>query len=355
MKIINHPSFELWEQVVSKSAYSTFFHTPTWAQVIVETFPEFRICTKGFVLDDGTVAIVPMVSTIERNRYFRWCESMFPGGYGGVVAARELAQAELDSISRCLTTAQTAYIHVMGNPFVSHELAPIFSRTVLSTHMVDLTEGFETLFSRYTKSKKKDTRKAQKLGVEISIAESEDEFRAYYQVYEDTLRRWGDQTLIVYPYRLFERICHHRSDEIALWAAKFKGNIVAGALNFYKNGCVIGWHTATCERFLKYRLFPLLLTEMIRDACNRGFNYFDFGPSGGLKGVEDYKEEFGARRVYFNSYVWQDNKLYHVYQKLLHRGKGPPTQSLASDIDEIAQEATLATPEVNFNSRQMRV
>jgi hypothetical protein len=67
MRVIKKPSLELWDQVVSRSEYATFFHTCTWAQIVVETYPQFHIATKSFVLDDGAIAIVPMVATTERR------------------------------------------------------------------------------------------------------------------------------------------------------------------------------------------------------------------------------------------------------------------------------------------------
>jgi hypothetical protein len=38
----------------------------------------------------------------------------------------------------------------------------------------------------------------------------------------------------------------------------------------------------------------LLLHDVIRDACERGFRWFDFNPSGGHEGVAAFKRSFGA-------------------------------------------------------------
>jgi hypothetical protein len=327
MRLIEHPSTELWDQVVSRSSYATFFHTSTWSKVIVQTYPHFHIATKGFVLDDGVIAIVPMVGTTERNRYFKRYESVFPGGYGGAVAERDLAPAEIYAIFQHLMDMRTAYIHVMGNPRTDHELPSSFRRSVLSTCVLDLNKGFDAILGGFNKSKKRSIDKARKMGVEIGIAETEAEFRAYYEVYEDTLRRWGDRTLIKYPYRLFEQIYRCNSDGIQLWVARVDGQIASGAINLYMNGHVVGWHAATRESYFRYQPFALLVAEMIRDACQRGFSCFDLGPSGGLKGVETYKRELAPQTKHFYSYRWQDNRLYYAYSKLRHVGRGAPHES----------------------------
>jgi hypothetical protein len=320
MRVIKKPSLELWEQVVSRSEYATFFHTHTWAQIVVETYPQFHIATKGFVLDDGAIAIVPMVATVERNRYFKWYESMFPGVYGGVIAERSLTQTEINQIFQHLIRMNTASLQMTGNPFAAYEPPTNYSRITEFTHVLSLKEGFDAIFSNYTSEKKRYIVKAQKMKVEMGIARTEQEFKSYYRVYEDTLRRWGDKTLVRYPYRLFERIYQHRSDSIRLWLAKVNGEIVSGNLTFYQNRHVVYWHGATLESHFSYHPAPLLTTAIIRDACQRGYGYYDMNPSGGLKGVEHYKEGFGAQKMPFYSFVWQDNTVHHVYHKL--RGLG---------------------------------
>jgi hypothetical protein len=315
MRAIENPSVELWDQVVSWSEYATFFHTSTWAQIIAQTYPHFHIASKGFVLDDGVVAIVPLLGSTERNRYFKWYESMFPGVYGGAVAERNLTRTEVNYIFQHLANAHTARIHVMGNPYTDHDLPPSYIRSPLYTHVLSLDKGFDAIFKSYSKGHKADTKKARRMGVEVGVAETEEEFRSYYETYEDSLRRWGDSTLISFPYTLFKQIYCRRSENIKLWVAKVDGEIVSGSLIFYHNRHAVWWHGATRESYFSYCPGHLLTTEIIKDACQGGFSYYDFNPSGGLKGVERYKKSFGAQPVYFYSYVWNDNRVHQAYQK----------------------------------------
>ena len=345
MKTIRQPSFETWEHVVSKCNYATFFHTPTWAHIIVETFPEFHSCTTGFMLDDGVVAIVPIVGTLERNRYFKWCESMFPGGYGSAVAERNLTANELDAIFQRLARVDTAYLHVMGNPYIEQDLPPSYSRSQQYTHLLNLETGWEAIFGNYSSTKRRHIRKAAKMGVTVSVAQTEQEFRDYYRVYEDTLRRWGTGTLNQYPYRLFEQIYQQRSEATKLWVAKVNGEIVSGNLILYHNQNASYWHGATREDYFDYHPAPLLMNEIISDACQRGLRYYDFGPSGGLEGIERYKEEFGAQRKYFSSYIWDRNRLYRAYRKLLTLGRSTSDKPSGLQIaGESAVQATVAQP-----------
>ena len=55
------------------------------------------------------------------------------------------------------------------------------------------------------------------------------------------------------------------------------------------------WHGAARESSLALRPANRLFGEVIRDACERGFRWFDFNSSAGLEGVRRFKEGFGAR------------------------------------------------------------
>lgn len=315
MKVIDNVPRDLWDHVVVRCGYATFFHTSTWAEIMTQTHPRFRIATKGFVLDDSAVAVVPLMATTERNRYFKWYESMLPGVYGGAVAERNLTQTEINSIFRHLANARTAHIHVMGNPYTDHELPPSYNRSPLYTQVLSLDKGFDAIFENMHRSKRRGTRKARKMGVEVGVAEREEEFRSYYEVYKDAVRRWGDRTLISYPYGLFEQLYRYRSENLKLWIAKVDGRIVSGNVVVYHNRHCAYWHGATLESYFSYRPGALLITEIIRDACQRGLACCDLSPSGGLKGVERYKEQFGAQAVPFYSYRWNDNKVHQAYHK----------------------------------------
>ncbi|NWG20298.1 MAG: GNAT family N-acetyltransferase [Chloroflexi bacterium] len=328
MKVIEHPSRELWHQVVAASPYATFFHTPIWADILAATYPDMHIATKAFVLDDGTVAIVPIAGTIERNRLFRWYESMFPGGYGGPVARRSLTREEVLAISRHLINPRTAFIHIMGNPFFDREenfcISSNYVHSIQYTHLMSLDKGFDEVFNGYIAEKRRYTRKAMKMGVEIAVAEEERDYRQYYEVYLDTLQRWGETTLVRYPSALFDHMCRQRSQSIKLWIAKVNGDIVAGKVVFYHNQQAFYWHGATLQHYFNHHPGPLLMTEIIKDACQIGIRYLDLGPSGGLPGVEHYKESFGAEKRYFGSYVWDANQLYRAYQRLRRAGNRKP-------------------------------
>lgn len=316
MKEIKNFPLSLWNEVALESKTATFFHTPTWAKIITNVFPCYRIISKGYDLGGGDIAVFPIVATIERNGFFLWTESMYLGTYGGLIANRELSDQEVHEILKSfLCNKRIAHLHLIGNPFSKYSYSKILSEEPLFTHILSLGE-FHEVRKRFSDDKQRGMKKATQFGIEISIADTEEEYQAYYQVYEDTIRRWGKTTLVRYPYTLFEQLWLHKSESIKLWLAKMDDEVVSGKIIFYHNRYAFYWHGATLEKYFRFYPDPKLMATIIEDACEKGYQFLDMGPSGGLKGVEKYKEKFGAQVVPFYSYTWQSNKIYNLYQKV---------------------------------------
>jgi hypothetical protein len=64
----------------------------------------------------------------------------------------------------------------------------------------------------------------------------------------------------------------------------------------------VAWHSATHSDHLKSGASPYVYTEAIRAGCSEGLRWFDFNPSGHLRGAEFFKEGFRAERRRFDIY-----------------------------------------------------
>ena len=163
--------------------------------------------------------------------------------------------------------------------------------------MLDLADGFEALRRGFSKGHRAAITQAERKGVTTRVAASAEDYRSYFAVYEDSLRRWGEAASPRYPWTLFERawqLAERHPDALRLWLAEHEGEIVAGALVLYWRGHVMYWQAATLERAFELRPANLVLANAIEDACERGCRWFDFGSSGGHEGPEAFKRRFGA-------------------------------------------------------------
>jgi lipid II:glycine glycyltransferase (peptidoglycan interpeptide bridge formation enzyme) len=186
------------------------------------------------------------------------------------------------------------------NPY-DEELAAFRHRAAVSldcesddTHYLELTPGFDAVHGKFKKNSAWGIRKAQAAGVRVRTAKSKEDWIAYYAIYQDSLQRWGDRASSRYQFEIFEEMFDRQSPHIQLWLAIYSDEIVAGAVCFYSKRHVVYWHGAALSSHFNVQPVNLLMHDIIQHACQLGYRWFDFNPSGGHQGVRAFKSSFGA-------------------------------------------------------------
>lgn len=286
---------ETWLAVAATCRYATFFHTPMWRELAVEGVGGCRDASFALELPSGVRAIFPLQELLPRHGRGRYLTSTFPYGYGGPIADGTLT---VDEVHGLYAGARAATTSVTGNPYAPTAAPPAgWTGHAATTQTIDLEPGYEALRRGFSKGHRAAITQAERKGVSTRVAASLDDYRGYFAVYEDSLRRWGEAASPRYPWSLFERawqIARRWPDALRLWLAEQGGEVVAGALVLYWNGHVMYWQAAALERAFELRPANLVLANAIEDACGRGGRVFDFGSSGGHDGPEAFKRRFGA-------------------------------------------------------------
>lgn len=175
-----------------------------------------------------------------------------------------------------------------------HPARPIMFPDV--THTMNLTKGSQALFPAQSAIVRK-AKKARKEQVVVGVADDDvAQWREYYDVYQSSVSRWGDRAFTNYPWQLFESIFSLKSPRIKLWLARQHGKIVCGAICFYANKHVAYWQGAALQEYFHLRPVNLMMLEIIKHACDQGYHWYDFNPSGST-GVAKFKESFGAETL----------------------------------------------------------
>jgi hypothetical protein len=287
-----------WDAIWRKCEYATFFHSRLWAET-------WRAFTGGVMnpspllveFDDGKKALLPL----SFQRHFKGLVKRYissPGGtFGGWITADELGEAHAARLGRFLTK-KTANLVWRLNPYDKLVTAAgITGGNEEQTQVLDLERGFDKILKNLTKGHYSAAKKAGKAGVIIKQAATLDEWQLYYEVYEDSLRRWGQSTTSYYDWELFHYMYRLNSPCIKLWLALYKDEVAAGALCFYAKNHVVYWHGAALEKFFKFKPVNLLIVKAIKHACDNGYKWFDFNPSGNLEGVRKFKKSFGTQEM----------------------------------------------------------
>ena len=289
---------DLWWEVARACSYATFFHTPLWHKLAVDAYPAYRDASIAIECEDGVRAVLPLLDEAPLHGLGRGYVSTFAACYGDLIATGPVDEATRTEILRRVRGLRVLRAKIIGNPLApSRESPPGFQARPDVTHMIRLDEPLDIMTSRFSSNHRRSIARARREGVSVREATTEREYRTYYEAYLDSLRRWGERATSRYPWKLFERgfaMARQHPDHIKLWLARREGEILAGAWIFYWRDHAAYWHGAMFERAMPFRPSHLLHAEIMRDAIERGFRWYDFNPSGGHEGVVRFKRGFGA-------------------------------------------------------------
>jgi len=247
-------------------------------------------------LDKEKKALLPFAIQKRAKGMMQVMHSSPGGTYGGFLGNKPFTKADLAQLLLYLKRWKNAYI--CGNPLMQMDvLAPIQRRGEL-THLLSLNSSGVQL-DQWSKNHRRSFKKGQGQ-VEVGIAEQEAEWRRYYELYELSLKRWGERASNHYIWSLFELIRALPSEERKLWVARVDGLIVAGCLCFYQSQHAVYWHGAADAAYFNARPMQVLFYHIIDQAAKAGFQWMDFNPSGGQEGVKRFKAGFGAEEQVFS-------------------------------------------------------
>jgi hypothetical protein len=289
-----------WEQACRDCGHATFFHTPYWAEIF-STAGRGRMvpAAEAVEFSDGAVAVIPLVYKWYLSPSLRLYWSMPACTFGGWVSADTLTEAHarllvarLDGI-RDLVWRENPYDPLLKAIDVPHA-ADDFTQTV------DLRQGFAAAEARADHAHHKAVRKARGKGVVALEASDSEQWRSYFSLYEKSRRRWKERGPVGsrgYDWTFFDILYRSPPEHRRLWLAQVHGTPVAGILCFYWNRHAVAWLGAGAADFFDCRPNNLLYEHAIRHAAGAGYHWFDCNPSGGLKGVVEFKEHLGAQKL----------------------------------------------------------
>jgi CelD/BcsL family acetyltransferase involved in cellulose biosynthesis len=277
--------------VAERSSDATFYHSPVWIDALRRVFPSMSF--RCLVAEEGNqpVGYLPFFYIHKGPVKIIW--SMPFGTYGGPVtldsqSVRRTLLGKLAETGRGFWTYETGCVdrwnRPAGDPFKTME------RT---THILDLEPGFESIWSnQFDKSKRKQTRRAEREGVTIVESTGETEAKQFYRIYARRIGEAGGK--LHYPEALFVELAGRGGDFTRLFLAYLGGELLGGQLNFYYGPEVIAWYGITTIESRERHAGTALYTHIIRHACDHGYQRLNLGGSIGKVSVMDYKSSFGA-------------------------------------------------------------
>jgi hypothetical protein len=290
-----------WQEACDQCHHATYFHTPEWAHIFSAYLQgQMQPWPRKIVFKDGKIAIIPLSRISYFHGLFNQYVSSPAGTFGGWLSLQELSPGHLREL--VLYMQKHPNITWRENPYDTG-LRDIEIKAARHdfTQAVDLCKGYDDIIRTTSRTHQKSVRRALRSGVSVREADSREQWQRHFQGYLASRSRWekggGHKLTKGYSWGLFEILFNARSSHCKLWLALCKGEIASSVVSFYWNRHAVAWHGGAFEEYFDVYPNHLLYQEMVRDAHEKGFHWFDFNTTGDLSGVASFKDQLGTQRI----------------------------------------------------------
>jgi len=297
-------SKDMWDEVARACPWASYFHTAAWAGLMAATLPGFTPEALGCALADGTPVVLLLCMVKKKKRLLRQVKdykSMESGVYGGFMAPRLLAPEELKRLAEAVLRIKGASGRIVETPWQPLNLKGSFMSKKLSTHIVELGPDFEMLQRKFSRGQKSNLSQARRKQVTVRRAATGQDIEAYFSLYQETVKRWGDTAGAVYSKELFMKLFNMQDEHIIFTRAEVENKIVAGIIALAWRRTIIYWHNASLQTYFDCAPNNILQMEIMKDAFKNKFLFYELGISGGKEGVVAFKKSLGADKREFLS------------------------------------------------------
>jgi len=298
MDVIQYQNEESkWDDYVISSDSATGYHQIGWKTVIEQTYG-----LKSYYLmaleDERIVGILPLFFI--KSRAFGISLVSLPFlNYGGICADNhKAAESLLRKAAYLMGELDAQYVEL--HHLHKYEFA-LSTNEGKVTLLLRLDSDPDTLWKGFRPKVRNQVRKAARSGLEVRIG-GIDYLDDFYDAFAVNMRDLGSP---VHSKALFENLLHGFPDSTRIFMVYLESETVGGAIFIsFKDIVEVPWASSKREYF-QFSPNNLLYWEVIKYACEKGFNYFDFGKSSWNSGTFRFKKQWGAepKQLYSQYYL----------------------------------------------------
>ena len=302
---------ELWTQTVESCSYSSAFHSLEWRDALEHSFKQLEAWYFLIKEEDTIVGALPCC-LFSPTPMTKMLLSMPFNLFGGPLI-RDGYSLQSERFISNLNQKLNELAHNLGACEVVITLPPLASpkigvllkengyeeREQLFTHLLKIDPDYSVIWNAYNKRIRGAVRKAEKNNVVVRNSDSEEDLKAFYEMYLAMMQHFGSTPK---PYSMMRYLQESPIAELTI--AERSGVVIAGLLYLFFNHTVTLWCEASLPEFLKLRPNNAIIHHIIRWACQQGYDWVDFGASPPERqGLLAFKEQWRAKRFDFSIYA----------------------------------------------------
>ncbi len=278
---------ERWDRFVLGCPEATFCHRAGWARVLARSFA-YDTCFLYAETGDEIVGVLPLV-TVESRLFGRYLVSSAFAVYGGPACATDAARTALTA--RALEIAEARDLdYVEYRSQRPQQPAWAHKSDLYATFRRPLGHDADALLAGLP-AKRRNIRKAEKLGVGACLDPDTDRF---YAVFAESVRNLGTPAL---PKRYFDAIWDEFADDVEILTVTRGNTPISAAMLFHGSDDVHCYYVGNTPGARDAAASDYMWWRAMGRGIERGARTFDFGRSKRGTGSFEYKRRWGVEPI----------------------------------------------------------
>ncbi len=285
---------EAWDRYLMEHPEGNFYQLYAWKGINERNFSHH--CYFQAIKRQGDICGVLPTVYVQSQLFGKILSSMPFVNFGGLCANTPTdTQLLLDDADRLTRDCNADYFELRSTQLYSDEL-PTSTHKISMT--LDLAADADDIWNGFKSKHRTNIRRVYKDGVSVKQGQQEllDEF------YLLLSRSWKHLGTPIYRKSYFADILTSFPDNTRIFIAYRNGIPIATAFNGYYKKMVEGMWAGALPEYRSTQANYVLYWEMIKDACERGYQHFHLGRSTSDTGAEAFKKKWNA---YSKQLYWQ--------------------------------------------------
>jgi len=328
LHIINPLEYTGWDDLLLAGGDKSFFHTSAWARVLVESY-NYKPLYFTQITDGMVTLLFPFMEIESIITGKRVVSLPFTDFCSPMASDKETFKDAMEQIIAHGRNSGWKHIDLRGG---GEHMVGVTPSLTHYTHDLTINKDEKEIFNNFKDNTRRNIKKAIKEGVEITLDNSFESIKNFFQLNCVTRKRHG---LPPQPLRFFKKIYEYiileKKGFVSL--ASYKKKIIAGAVFFHFGKNVIFKYAAFDINYSYLRPNNLLLWESIRSCLNNGFVNLNFGTTDlDDKGLLQFKRTWGVKEDILNYYRYDIVKEAFVKDEFRAKTSYPLFRNMPSSL-----------------------
>ena len=300
----------LWENFVQENKENTFLHSWNWGEFNKNTGE--KIWRLGIFNNEELLAVALVIKVNARRGSFLFIPQGPVTSSKFKVQSSKLMELLFDYLKDLGKKEKVGFVRI--SPILENteenlnifkkagfRNAPIHMMHPELTWVLDITKSEDEILKGMRKTHRNLIRRAAKEGVEIIQSADEKYLKAFYDIHMETVKR-HKFVPFSYDYIKSEIDAFKNDDQISIFSAKYKDEIISSAIVVFYGEQAFYHHGSSSSKYYKIPSSYLNLWETIKEARKRGKKKFNFygivenKPKHPWTGLSKFKKGFGGHQ-----------------------------------------------------------